>query len=121
MTYVDAVYYNNTYKDIVIPAEELERQLNQAEDHIDSLTFNRIPALGFDNLTDFQQENIRKAVCKQADFIYEYGDYLTMPIGGYSAGSVSLSFKAVESGGGIKTSDDVINLLKSTGLTSRRL
>lgn len=121
MVYVDAIYYNDTYKGSIIPADDLIKQLSQASDHIDSLTYNRIPAIGFENLTSFQQENIKKAVCRQADFIYQYGDYLNMPIGGYSAGSVSLSFKAVEGGGGIKTSDDVINLLKSTGLTSRRL
>ncbi|MHB8061259.1 MAG: head-tail connector protein, partial [Ruminiclostridium sp.] len=71
-------------------------------------------------LTTFQQDRVKKAVCAHADFIYQYGPYLNMPISGYSAGSISLSFKSVEVGG-IKTSEEVTNLLKATGLMDRRL
>lgn len=109
------------YGDELIPTDKLEKALSRASDQIDSLTYNRIVAIGFDYLTPFQQENVKKSVCRQADFFYQYGDFLNMPIDGYSAGSTSMSFKAVEGGGGVKTSGDVINLLIPTGLMDRRL
>lgn len=109
------------YGDGLITAEQLDKALSRASDQVDSLTYNRIVAKGFDDLSPFQQKNIKKAVCRQSDFQYQYGDFLNMPLGGYSAGSVSLSFKAITGAGGIQTSESVINLLTATGLTSRRL
>lgn len=109
------------YGDGLIPEEQQEKALSRASDQIDSLTYNRIVAIGFGNHTPFQQLNIKKAVCQQSDFVFQYGDFLNMPITSYSAGSVSLSFKTVEGAGGIQTSDGVANLLNATGLTSRRL
>lgn len=120
MVYVTDEYYKNTYGGTVIPDTELTKQLDKASDQIDSMTFNRIVGKGFDSLTSFQQDKVKKAVCVHADFVYQYGPYLDMPLTGYSAGSISLSFKSVEAGG-IKTSEDVSNLLKPTGLTDRRL
>lgn len=120
MAYADAEYYRNTYGGTTIPNEELTRQLEKASDQIDSMTFNRIVATGINGLTEFQQTRVKKAVCANADFQYQYGPYLNMPVSGYSAGSISLSFKAVEAGG-IKTSEEVTNLLKATGLMDRRL
>lgn len=72
-------------------------------------------------LSPFQQQKVIKAVCQQADFFAAYGDYLNFPLAGYSAGSVSVSFKAVEGAGGIQTTEAVSSLLAVTGLTSRRL
>lgn len=103
----------------LIPPEGLEEALQSASDQVDSLTFNRIVALGFDKLTSFQQTNVRKAVCQQADFSYQYGDYLNMPLSGYSAGSVSLSIKSVEGAGGVQTTEPVMGLLRATGLANR--
>ncbi|WP_142414395.1 hypothetical protein [Hathewaya massiliensis] len=121
MSYVDNEYYKNEYGGNIISDKDLKQELNKASDQIDTLTYNRIVGIGFDNLTPFQQERVKKAVCYHADFIAQYGDYINMPLSGYSAGDISLSFKAKEGGGNIKTSDEVINLLRSTGLTSRRL
>ncbi|WHX50551.1 hypothetical protein QNH46_07865 [Paenibacillus woosongensis] len=109
------------YGDGVIPVEQLEKALDRASDQIDRLTYNRIVACGFDNLTPFQQLNVTKATCQQADFVYKYGDYLTMPLSGYSAGSTSMTFKAATGAGGVQTSDAVLDLLLPTGLTDRRL
>jgi hypothetical protein len=120
MAYVDAEYYKSTYGGTVIPDPELTRHLDKASDQIDSMTYNRILAVGIESLTAFQQERVKKAVCTHADFIYQYGSYLDMPVTGYSAGSISMSFKSVEAGG-IKTSEDVTGLLKPTGLMDRRL
>jgi hypothetical protein len=77
--------------------------------------------VGFEVLTLFQQVRVKKAVCAQAEYVYQYGAYLDTPLSGYSAGSISLSLKVVEAANGVKTSNEVINLLKATGLTDRRL
>lgn len=104
-----------------IPAESLGKALDAASDAIDSLTYSRIIGRGFDSLTPFQQFRVKKAVCQHADFTYQYGDYLNMPLQSYGAGSISMSFKAEEGAGGVQTSRAVIELLKATGLTDRRL
>ena len=106
-----------------IADEKLEQALDQASDEIDILTYSRIIGRGFDNLTTFQQDRVKKAVCQHADFQHQYGDFLNVPFSGYGAGSISMSFgKEQGSGaGGIQTSSAVLNLLKATGLTDRRL
>jgi len=120
MAYATAEDYVK-YGDGSIPADKLDRALGRSSDQVDSMTYNRIVASGFDALSPFQQLNVRKAVCLQADFWNKYGEYLTMPLTGYSAGSTSMSFKAVQGAGGVQTTDEVINLLKPTGLTDRGL
>jgi len=106
-----------------IPDEKLEQALEQASDDIDTLTYCRIIGKGFDNLTEFQQLRVIKAVCQHADFIHQYGDFLNVPFAGYGAGSISMSFnKDQNSGaGGIQTSSAVLNLLRAPGLMDRRL
>jgi len=118
MVYATAADYAQ-YGAGTIPAEELDKALGRASDQVDSLTYNRIVARGFEALSPFQQLNIRKAVCQQADFAYQYGDYLDAPLSGYSAGSISLTFKAAEGAGGVRTTDTVMNLLRATGLANR--
>ena len=58
--YVRKEEYTEIYNGSVIPDEELEKALRQACRHIDSLTFKRIVAAGFDHLTAFQQETIKE-------------------------------------------------------------
>src|SRR5690625_6288697 len=89
------------YGEDLIPVSEQEKVLCRASDEIDSLTYNRIVAKKIEKLTDFQQKNVKKAVCRQADFLYQYGDYVNMPLSGFSAGSISMSLKVVEGGGEI--------------------
>ncbi|MGG1878265.1 hypothetical protein ABDI30_11945 [Paenibacillus cisolokensis] len=109
------------YGDGSIPPDQLDKALDRASDQVDSLTYNRIVGRGLDRLTPFQRLNVVKAVCQQADFVYKYGEYLTMPLSGYSAGSTSMSFKAATGAGGVQTTDAVLDLLLPTGLTDRRL
>lgn len=120
MAYVTAEDYA-LYGGGVIPEEQLDRELERASDQVDSLTYNRLVGVIFDSLTLFQQDRVKKAVCQQADFSYQYGDYLDFPLSGYSAGSVSVSFKSVEGAGGVRTTDNVATLLRATGLSDRRL
>lgn len=111
------------YGDGNIPTDKLSQALEQASDEIDILTYSRIIGLGFDNLTPFQQLRVKKSVCQHADFRHRYGDFLDVPFSGFGAGSISMSFNKEQEGGagGIQTSSAVLNLLKATGLTDRRL
>lgn len=122
MSYATPKQYEEYGKGL-IPADGLEKALSRASDQIDRLTYNRIVARGFDNLTDFQKLNVTKAVCEQADYTFQYGDYLVLPIAGFGAGSISMSFAQGDgdSEGIKKYPDEVMDLLIPTGLADRRL
>lgn len=119
MSYVDTNYYKTTFKGTIIPDEQLDNQLELASDSIDSLTHNSIVAVGFNSLTLFQKDKVQKAICLQAEFLYQYGDYLNLPLNSFSAGSVSLNLG--NGSGGVQIPNTVIHYLKQTGLTNRVL
>lgn len=121
MSYVDFEYYSNTFKG-KLDQETIDKLLEEASDDIDKLTYGRVRRKGFDNLTEFQQDKVKKAVCYQADFINKYGEYINMPITGFTAGDISMSFKKQnETAVGILADTRTIDYLSQTGLTVRRL
>ena len=120
--YVRKEEYTEIYNGSVIPDGELERALRQACRHIDSLTFNRIVAAGFDHLTAFQQETIKEVVCMQADLEYENADEINTILSSYSINGVSAQFGSswnVFMEKGIAMKRDVYSLLTQTGLCCR--
>lgn len=121
MAYVDYEYYKNTFKGN-LDEEVVSKLLEEASDQVDRLTYGRIRKKGFENLTEYQQEMIKKAVCYQAEFIANYGDYISSPLSGFSIGDVSLSFSKENQGaGGIIADKKALDYLAQTGLTVRRL
>ena len=107
-----------------IPEEQIEKRLKQASRHIDSLTFNRIVAKGFDNLTEFQQAIVIDVCCDMANFEYENEDMINCVLQNYSINGVSMQFGSswnvlVQKGIAIKK--DTYQLLCQTGLCSLRL
>ena len=120
--YVRKEEYTEIYNGSVIPDGDLERVLRQASRHIDSLTFNRIVAAGFDHMTAFQQETIKEVVCMQADFEYENADEINTILSSYSINGVSAQFGSswnVFMEKGIAMKRDVYSLLMQTGLCCR--
>ena len=120
--YATPEYYRDTYKGSTVPADGLERALQQASRHIDSLTCNRVVGRGFSNLTDFQQEVIREVVCQQADFETEYAVDINTILQGYSINGVSAQFGSswnVFTDKGVAMRRDVYALLSQTGLCCR--
>lgn len=97
--------------------EDILRLLAQAEDQVDNVTFNRIRGVGFANLTAYQQEMIKKAVCYQAQFLVTYGQF--EGVSSFSAGSVSVSMDTNNLFNGQQMGRKAIECLKNTGLTSR--
>jgi hypothetical protein len=119
--YADYDYYKGTYKG-ELDEETAEKLLEEASDQVDRLTYGRIRHRGFDNLTEYQQEMIKKAVCYQADFVSNYGDYLSAPLNGFSIGDVSLNFaKDNQGAGGTVADKKTIDCLSRTGLSTRRI
>ena len=99
-----------------------ETDLLQASRHVDSLTYNRIVATGFDNLTEFQQDVIKEVVCRQALFEVENADAISSVLSSYSINGVSMAFGSswnVYIEHGIAMRRDVYALLQQTGLCYR--
>lgn len=103
--------------------EALDAALAAASRHIDAMTFNRIAAKGYDNLTPFQKERVSAAVCEQVEFDRVYGGMLSTPLASYGINGVSMSFggPGLAEVNGIQTSSKVHQILKQTGLTYRGL
>lgn len=123
--YADRTYYFDVYKGKKFVGEDVEEYLKLAQEKIDSITYNRIVARGFDNLTEFQQNNIKKAVCNQAEYIYEngYDDENTGDIASYSVLDISVTTNT--SGNKSQASmahmsARAYSLIEQTGLSGRR-
>ena len=115
MGYEDMGFYT-------IPADDRPKYLTEASRQIDRLTFNRIVAKGFENLTPFQQEIVMRCVCDQAEFLYENADAIASVLDSYSINGVSMRFGTgfnviVEDG--TPTQGTTYALLQQTGLCCR--
>lgn len=120
--YVTPEYYQDEYGGSTIPTDELKKALRQASRHVDSLTYNRIVAIGFGNLTSFQQDLIREVVCQQADFETENEDEINTILQSYSINGVSAQFGSswnVFTDKGVAMKRDVYATLCQTGLCCR--
>lgn len=105
-----------------IPAADIEKYIDKASRSIDSLTFNRIAALGFDKLTAFQKEVVKKVCFQMAKFEYENEDLINSVLQSYSINGVSMQFGSSWNTAiinGIAVRKDTYNLLIQTGLCYR--
>ena len=124
--YVDKAYYLNEYHGS-IPDGEVEKYLEKSQEKIDSITYNRIVRIGFDNLTDFQQEKLRKAICIQADYINEHGynDKDDNDISSYRVLDISVNVKDDSSKNTmakrLHVDEEAYDLVHKTGLDNRVL
>lgn len=125
--YVDIDYYIANRKSSEPDAEctkDIQELLDLAEMKVDEVTFNRIRGIDFDNLTEFQRDKVRKAVCVQADYIQEYGGYTDgePQIESYSVLDISVSVSGKQTAAeraGMATL--AYKLLEQTGLMRRAL
>ena len=102
----------------------VDRYLREASRNIDTLTFNRIVAKGFDNLTEFQQELIKEVCCKQAEFLFNNADAIASILDSYAINGVSMQFGTgfnVVIEGGLPIQRTVYSLLEQTGLCWRAI
>ena len=119
--YLDYETYLTLPVEHTIKAEDWPIAEAKAEQDVDSATFNRICDKGFDNLTQYQQEQIQLAIANHANFITAYGDYINNPLSSYAINGVSMAWdgKNLAQIGDVPTTAAVRNLLVSTGLAYR--
>lgn len=106
----------------LILENDIERALQIASRHIDSLTYNRIVGRGFSSLTQFQRDIIQDVVCQQADFETENADEINSILSSYSINGVSAQFGSswnVFTDKGVAMKRDLYALLCQTGLCCR--
>lgn len=122
--YANVEFYKNTYKGTLEDADA-EKALRQASRHIDTLTFNRIVAIGFDNLTEYQQGIIKECECLMADWETENADYISNMLSSYSLNGASMSFTGNSASAvvanGVAVSRDIYSHLQKCGLCTRSL
>ena len=105
-----------------ISAADIEKYIDKASRSIDSLTFNRIAALGFDKLTAFQKNVVKKVCFQMANFEYENEDLINSVLQSYSINGVSMQFGSswnIAIINGIAVRKDTYDLLMQTGLCYR--
>ena len=121
MAYATYEEFRSLMPDSQMAEAEAVRMLEQASDDIDGLCFGRIRKHGFEKLTAFQQEKVRKAVCFHAAFLHDYGEELQSPLASYGINGVSMSFSSERTvtQGGVTTSKAVMTQLRQSGLASR--
>ena len=120
--YATPEYYTDTYGGTLILENDIERALQIASRHIDSLTYNRIVCRGFSSLTQFQRDIIQDVVCQQADFETENADEINSILSSYSINGVSAQFGSswnVFTDKGVAMKRDLYALLCQTGLCCR--
>lgn len=89
MPYITKEDYEK-YWDLQADNNSFQKNLILAKEKIDCVTHNRIVAIGFENLTDFQKEKIKLAMCHQIAFIEENGTE-TDNVSGYSVLDISVN------------------------------
>ena len=120
--YATPEYYTDTYGGTLILENDIERALQIASRHIDSLTYNRIVGRGFSSLTQFQRDIIQDVVCQQADFETENADEINSILSSYSINGASAQFGSswnVFTDKGVAMKRDLYALLCQTGLCCR--
>lgn len=120
--YATPEYYTDTYGGTLILENDIERALQIASRHIDSLTYNRIVGRGFSSLTQFQRDIIQDVVCQQTDFETENADEINSILSSYSINGVSAQFGSswnVFTDKGVAMKRDLYALLCQTGLCCR--
>lgn len=89
--YADYEYYKDTYKGN-LEEQDAVKALQKASRHIDTLTYNRIEAMGFDALSEYQQWIVKECACLMADWETENKDYIESLLSSYSLNGASMSF-----------------------------
>lgn len=118
--YIDVEYYEKDYMGIEVDSEELPRYIKRASDVIDQVTQYKINHIGFDNLSPFVQEQVKKATAAQVEFFeIEGGTEVSSGLSAQRAGIGNFNYTEPSSGSESENrtvSALVIEHLKITGL-----
>jgi len=78
------------YWDINADEDNFQKNLILSKEKVDTITHNRIVAIGFENLTKFQKEKIKLAMFHQIAFLEENGTE-SSDVSGYSVLDISVN------------------------------
>lgn len=93
--------------------------VSKTDSSIDVLTYSRINAIGFENLTEFQQRIVNECAVEIAQFFLDNKDVLDVPLSAYSINGVSMQFnfnKTVHCSNGVIVPETTYRKLMSTNL-----
>ena len=98
MGYADHYFYEMSYHGDTIPENEFDKWSERASEKLDFLTSGNIRKIGYTQLDEFAQEQVRKAVCGLAEEMYAIAKRAAEYDAGNviksrSAGSESLSYE----------------------------
>lgn len=122
MGYVSYEYYISKYnhlKDLDI--NDIQILLDEASNDIDILTFNRIRAKQFYNLTNYQKEKIQTVICELMEFHYNNKDFLTSIFNQYNVNGTGFDMNNSNYIilNGVPILKNTYKKLEQTGLTYR--
>lgn len=66
--------------------------ISKTDSAIDILTYSRINAIGFENLTAFQQRIVSECASEIAEFLIDNREILDTPLSAYNINGVSMQF-----------------------------
>lgn len=76
---------------IISDEEVLKKFLKKTELYIDTLTYNRIKSIGFENCSDFEKAIITTVQTELIDFYYSNQDMINSYLSSYSINGVNIS------------------------------
>lgn len=109
--------FTNVDEEEILPYRD--KIINSANSAIDVLTYSRINAIGFENLTEFQQRIVSECAFEIARFLLENREILDTPLSSYSINGVSMQFKfnqTVHCSNGVVVPESTYRKLMSTNL-----
>lgn len=121
--YADTQYYYENFKGDTISPSQVEKYLEDASTDIDVLTYYRLNRY-WNDLSDFQREQIKKVCCRQAEFRFNNADVFDSPFTSYSINGVSMSFGNSSYYGlynGVPMENTTYRMLLATGLASNMI
>lgn len=121
--YADFNYYMAEYGGSTLTAENAKTYLEAASVKIDILTFGRVGSIGFNNLTEFQKNIVKRVCCKMADFTFDNEDIINSYVSSYSINGVSVDLRNsinLEMVDGVLIPSELYRELSMTGLCCRR-
>lgn len=105
-----------------VSEQEITPKLATASDNVDAITFYRIHRKGWDALSEFQQQQLTRAIIIQAEFLYENADAVESAMSEYAINGVSMKFgnaSLYQIVNGLPMNNTALSLIASTGLASR--
>ena len=126
MDYIDASYYNSTFKGTATSDDTLDALISRASDLVDIITANAIvTAGGLSSLPDATADAVKKATAYQTEYFIQNGGFETANSGqGVASDTVSIGKFSIKQRVACESCDPrvcpmTVSILEQTGLMNR--